>query len=277
MQNNLTSPPTLRLGIAGLGTIGLAVAKRVDAGEAGNMVVSAVSARNTQKAADNIATFAHRPGIVPIGEIGEHCDVVLECAPRSVFDVLAASAISNGCIFIPLSVGALLDRPELVDQARASGAKIVVPTGALIGLDAVKAIAQGTVTSITMVTRKPPRGLKGAPHIAATGVDLDSVSEPVKVFSGTAREAAKGFPANVNVAAALGLAGIGPDRTMVEIWADPTVQHNTHSIMAKSDSSDFTMTIQNIPTEENPPTGKITALSALATLQRLTSPLVVGT
>ncbi|MGB5213065.1 MAG: aspartate dehydrogenase [Anderseniella sp.] len=277
MQNNLTSPPTLRLGIAGLGTIGLAVAKRVDAGDAGDMVVAAVSARNTQKAADNTAAFAHRPDIVPIGEIGEHCDVVLECAPRSVFDVLAASAISNGCIFIPLSVGALLDRPELVDQARATGAKIVVPTGALIGLDAVKAIAQGNVTSITMVTRKPPRGLKGAPHITAIGVDLDRVNEPLKVFSGTAREAARGFPANVNVAAALGLAGIGPDRTMVEIWADPTVQHNTHTITAKSDSSDFTMTIQNIPTEENPPTGKITALSALATLQRLTSPLVVGT
>ena len=277
MQNNLTSPPTLRLGIAGLGTIGLAVAKRVDAGEAGDMVVSAVSARNTQKAADNISAFAHRPDIVPIGEIGEHCDVVLECAPSSVFDALASSAISNGCILIPLSVGALLDRPELVDQARATGAKIVVPTGALIGLDAVKAIAQGNVTSITMVTRKPPRGLKGAPHITAIGVDLDRVNEPLKVFSGTAREAARGFPANVNVAAALGLAGIGPDRTMVEIWADPTVQHNTHTITAKSDSSDFTMTIQNIPTEENPPTGKITALSALATLQRLTSPLVVGT
>ena len=97
------------------------------------------------------------------------------------------------------------------------------------------------------------------------------------MFTGTAREAAKGFPANVNVAAALGLAGIGPDRTMVEIWADPTVRHNTHTITAKSDSSDFTMTIQNIPSEENPPTGKITALSALATLQRLTSTLVIGT
>lgn len=277
MQDNLTAARTLRLGVAGLGTIGLAVARRVDAGEAGDMVVSAVSARDTHKAAGNVSGFVHVPDVVPIADIGEHCDVVLECAPRSVFDELAASAIANGCIFVPLSVGALLDRPELVEQARESGAKILVPTGALIGLDAVKAIAQGNVTSITMETRKPPRGLKGAPHIAATGVDLDSISEPLKVFSGTAREAAKGFPANVNVAAALGLAGIGPDRTMVEIWADPTVQHNTHSIRAKSDSSDFAMTIQNIPTEENPPTGKITALSALATLQRLTSPLVVGT
>lgn len=277
MNDTQAANRTLRLGIAGLGTIGLAVARRVDSGDAGDMVVAAVSARDTAKATANISDFAHRPDIVPIAEIGEHCDVVLECAPKAVFDMLAASAVSNGCIFIPLSVGALLDRPELVDQARASGAKIIVPTGALIGLDAVKAIAQGNVSSITMVTRKPPRGLKGAPHIAAIGVDLDTVSEPLKVFSGTAREAARGFPANVNVAAALGLAGIGPDRTMVEIWADPTVQHNTHSITAKSDSSDFTMTIQNIPSEENPPTGKITALSALATLQRLTSPLVVGT
>lgn len=277
MSDIVTPVGKMRLGIAGLGTIGLAVAKRVDAGDAGDMVVTAVSARDTQRAAENISAFVHKPEIVPVGEIGEHCDVVLECAPRAVFDALATSAISNGCIFIPLSVGALLDRPDLVDQARATGARIVVPTGALIGLDAVKAIAQGNVTSITMVTRKPPRGLKGAPHIATIGVDLDTVSEPLKVFSGTAREAAKGFPANVNVAAALGLAGIGPDRTMVEIWADPGVQHNTHTITAKSDSSDFTMTIQNIPTEENPPTGKITALSALATLQRLTTPLVVGT
>ena len=276
---NVVATPArkLRLGIAGLGTIGLNVARRVDAGEAGDMVVSAVSARDVKRAADNVSGFDHKPDVVPIGNIGEYCDVVLECAPKPVFDALAASAISNGCIFIPLSVGALLDRPDLVEQARTTGARIVVPTGALIGLDAVKAIAQGNVESITMVTRKPPRGLKGAPHIGATGVDLDTVSEPLKVFSGTAREAAKGFPANVNVAAALGLAGIGPDRTMVEIWADPTIKHNTHTITAKSDSSDFTMTIQNIPTEENPPTGKITALSALATLQRLTSPLVVGT
>jgi len=267
----------LRLGVAGLGTIGLAVARRVDAGDAGDMLVSAVSARDEGRASRNVSDFRNRPSVVPIGEIGKHCNVVLECAPKAVFDDLAASAIENGCIFIPLSVGALLDRPELVERARETGAKIVVPTGALIGLDAVKAISQGNVSSITMVTRKPPRGLKGAPHIATTGIDLDQVTEPLKVFEGTAREAARGFPANVNVAAALGLAGIGADRTMVEIWADPTVQHNTHTITAKSDSSDFTMTIQNIPTEENPPTGKITALSALATLQRLTATLVVGT
>jgi aspartate dehydrogenase len=101
--------------------------------------------------------------------------------------------------------------------------------------------------------------------------------EPKLLFSGCAREAARGFPANLNVGAALALAGIGPDRTMVEIWADPSVTHNTHTIEVKSDSSDFTMTIQNAPSAENPRTGKITALSAVAALERLTAPLTVGT
>jgi len=277
MTDGKAGAAPLRLGVAGLGTIGLAVARRVDAGEAGDMIVSAVSARDEAKAQGNISKFRHIPEIVPIDDIGRHCDVVLETAPKAVFDGLAASAIENGCIFIPLSVGALLDRPLLVDQARATGARIMVPTGAIIGLDAVKAAAQGPVSSVKLETRKPPRGLKGAPHIGATGVDLDAVTEPLKVFSGTAREAAKGFPANVNVGAALGLAGIGPDRTTVEIWADPTVKHNTHKVTVEAEASNFTMTIQNVPSEENPATGKITALSALATLQRLTAPLIVGT
>jgi aspartate dehydrogenase len=241
------------------------------------MILSAVSARDELKATRNIEAFDHPPEIVPAEELGQHADIILECAPRAVFDALARSAIDNRCIFMPLSVGALLDRPEMIEAARLAGARIIIPTGALIGLDAVNAVSQGNVTSIKMVTRKPPRGLEGATHIETTGLNLRSVHEPTMVFSGTAREAAKGFPANVNVAAALALAGIGPERTMVEVWADPTVQHNTHTITVESDASNFTMTIQNVPSEENPATGKITALSALAALKRLTATLVVGT
>jgi aspartate dehydrogenase len=127
-----------------------------------------------------------------------------------------------------------------------------------------------------MVTRKPPAGLMGAPLLAQRNISLTDLREPLLVFAGSAREAIAGFPANVNVAVALSLAGIGPDRTRVEIWADPSVTHNTHSIILTSDSSDLSMTIQNIPTPENPRTGRITALSALAALRRLTAPLVVG-
>lgn len=103
------------------------------------------------------------------------------------------------------------------------------------------------------------------------------MTEPVKVFSGTAREAAKGFPADVNVATALALAGIGPDKTAIEIWADPAVDRNVHTITVRSDASSFTMTIENMPSEENPATGRITPLSTIALPQRLIGTLAVGT
>ena len=127
-----------------------------------------------------------------------------------------------------------------------------------------------------MVTRKPVDGLKGAPFIVANNIDIDNLREPLKLFEGTAREAAKGFPANLNVAVALSLAGIGPDRTRVEIWADPTVTRNTHRIEVDSDSARFSMMIENIPSE-NPKTGRITALSVIACLRKLRASLRIGT
>jgi aspartate dehydrogenase len=166
---------------------------------------------------------------------------------------------------------------DLVERAKETGARLVLPTGALIGLDAVRAAAEGEIASVTLETRKPPRGLAGAPYLVDNDISVEHLNTAKKVFEGNAREAAKGFPANVNVAAALSLAGIGPDRTSVQIWADPEVTRNTHTIRVEADSARFTMTIENIPTEENPKTGKITALSVIATLRRLTAPLTAGT
>ena len=239
--------------------------------------VTAVSGRDREKAEANAARLSANPVVVSLGELAEHADVVIECAPAAVFDEIARPAIERGRILVPLSAGALLSRQDLIDRAGETGARIMVPTGALLGLDAVKAVAQGAVESIAMVTRKPPRGLAGAPHLVENGISMDGVTEPVKVFSGTAREAAKGFPANVNVAAALALAGIGPDKTAIEIWADSAVDRNVHTITVRSDASSFTMTIENVPSEENPATGRITPLSTVALLQRLTGTLAVGT
>ena len=154
-----------------------------------------------------------------------------------------------------LSAGALLARPELVDLAKARGGQIIVPTGALLGLDAVTAAAEGKIHSVRMITRKPPRGLAGAPYLEANGISVEGLNAPKRVFVGTAREAAAGFPANVNVAAALALAGIGPDRTMIEIWADPTVERNCHTIEVEADSARFTLTIENIPPKIPRPAG----------------------
>jgi aspartate dehydrogenase len=166
---------------------------------------------------------------------------------------------------------------SLVEGARARGARILVPTGALIGLDAVRAAAEGEIRSVTMITRKPPAGLEGAPYLVANGITLAGLTAARKVFEGSAREGAKGFPANVNVAAALSLAGIGPDRTRLEIWADPALDRNTHRIEVEADTARFGMHIESVPSQENPRTGKITALSAVAALRGLVSTLKVGT
>lgn len=267
----------LRLGIAGLGAIGLEIARSVDRGGVHGMVLSAIATRDQVKAERRLDDFNSVPALLSLSELAQAADVVVECAPAAVFLDIARPALEAGRIFMPLSVGMLLDNMDLVDLARRTGGRIIVPSGALLGLDAVKAVAHGKVHSVKMVTRKPPGGLAGAPHLEDNAISLEGISEPKMLFSGSARQAAKGFPANLNVGAALALAGIGPEKTIVEIWADPGVKHNTHTIEVRSDSSDFTMTIRNTPSEENPRTGKITALSVIAALERLTAPLVVGT
>ena len=124
---------------------------------------------------------------------------------------------------------------------------------------------------------KNPRGLAGAPYVVASGIDLDAIREPTCIFRGTARAAAKGFPANVNVAAALSLAGIGPDRTEVEIWADPTIERNIHEFDLVSDSVSFSVRTEGLPSPENPRTSAIVPLSVVATLERLAGPVRIGT
>ena len=136
---------------------------------------------------------------------------------------------------------------------------------------------RGVIHSVRMITRKPPGGLAGAPYLVKNGISVDGLNTAKLVFSGTAREAAAGFPANVNVVAALSLAGIGPDRTMIEIWADPEVSRNCHAIEVEADSARFSLKIENIPSDENPRTGRITALSVIAALRKLNASVRVGT
>lgn len=265
----------MKVAIAGLGAIGLKLAAALDAGVPGLELV-AVAARDHAKATANLKAFRTPPRIVPIAALAE-ADIVVEAAPAAVFEEIARAAIGRGRIFIPSSVGALLPRMQLVEEAKRTGARIVVPTGALLGLDAVRAAAEGKVASVTIETRKPPRGLAGAPYLDQHGIDVASITQARRVFKGNAFDAAAGFPANVNVAAALALAGIGPERTMVEIWADPAVTRNTHTIRVEAEAARLTMTIENVPSEENPRTGKITPLSVLACLKGLVSTLKVGT
>lgn len=265
----------MTVAIGGLGAIGLALARALDAGVEGLRLV-AVAARDQERARARVASFHHPPEVVALEGLAR-ADLVVEAAPAAVFEPIATAAIAAGRIFVPSSVGALLPRMHLVDRARQTGARIIVPTGALLGLDAVRAAAEGEVASVTIETRKPPAGLAGAPYLEAHGIDVSTITTATRVFQGNAFDAAQGFPANVNVAAALALAGIGPQRTMVEIWADPAVTRNTHTIRVDAAAARLTMTIENVPTAENPRTGRITALSVLACLRGLVSTLKVGT
>jgi aspartate dehydrogenase len=264
------------IAVGGFGAIGRVVARRLDQG-IGGLTLAAVAARDVARAQSVMAGFARAVPVVPLAQLWEHADVVVECAPAAVLREIAEPALAHGRIVIVLSCGALLDNFDLVDLARRHGGRIVVPTGALLGLDAVVAAAESGIQSVTMVTRKPPDGLAGAPYLETNNIDITGLSEPKRIFSGTAREAARGFPANVNVAAALALAGIGPERTAVEIWADPNIIRNVHRIEVEAEAARLSMQIENVPSAENPRTGRLTPLSVIAALKKLSSPLAVGT
>jgi aspartate dehydrogenase len=265
---------TKTVAIAGLGAIGLPLARALDARIDGLKLV-AVACRDAVKGREKLSGFIDPPPIVDLPELAE-ADIIVEAAPAALFEWIAVPVLEAGKIFIPASVGALLPRMHLTKMALATGARIIVPTGALLGLDAVRAAAEGPINSVTLETRKPPAGLAGAPYLVRNGIDVLAVTEPTVVFQGNALEAAAGFPANVNVAAALALAGVGPIRTKVRIWADPRINRNIHTVEVDAEAAYFTMTIENVPSAENPKTGQITALSMLACLRGLVSPLKVG-
>lgn len=273
MTKQNTKP--LRVGLAGLGAVGQPVARLLLEGING-LVLAAVSVRDPEKAKRTIPALGDSVAFVEPGALAGLCDVVIEGLPPSQFLAVARPTIEAGRIFMPLSVGQLLIHADLIERARETGARILPPTGALLGLDAVRAAAEGEIRSVTMVTRKPPKGLEGAPYLVEKGIRLEGLKEPLKVFDGSARDGARGFPANVNVAAALSLAGIGPDRTRLQIWADPGVDRNIHRIEVEADAARFSMQIENVPSAENPRTGKITGLSTLAALRGLVSELRVG-
>jgi aspartate dehydrogenase len=265
----------IRVAIAGLGSIGRVLARRLAEGVPGLKLACVATGDATKAMAWLDAEQIEVPLVAPAA-FPAHADLAVECAPSRMLEQICRPMLEAGKKVMVLSCGALLERPDLVQLAQANGGQIIVPTGALIGLDALSAAAEGNVRSVRMITRKPPRALAGAPYLAAHRISVDGLDEAKRVFAGTAREAAAGFPENLNVAAALSLAGIGPDATRVEIWADPAVNRNCHTIEVESEAARFSMTIENIPSE-NPRTGRITALSVLAALRKLAAPLRVGT
>lgn len=265
---------TYTVAIGGLGAIGFPVAKALDHDPQGLALV-AVAVADLTRAQAKTAMFNRPPRVVTAAELAE-ADIIVEAAPASAFEQIVLPAIERGRTVVIASVGALVSRLDLIDRARHTGARILIPSGALAGLDAVRALALDNISTLTLETRKRPEGLAGAPYLLQHGIDASAIHEATCVFRGDALKAAIGFPSNANVAAALALAGIGAQNTRVEIWADPGITRNTHTIRLEADAARITVCVESVPATGNPRTSRLAPLSVLACLRGLTSTLRAG-
>lgn len=265
----------MKLGVVGLGVIGRAVVRAADEGRV--PVEVPVAATRTPAAVESfLASLRHPPRMTDLGGVAEGADLVMEASGGDTVEAICRACFARGKDVILNSAGALLERDDLMEEARLGGARIFIPSGAIIGLDGLKGAAVGEVESVTMTTRKPPASLRGAPYIEERGIDLDAMDRPTLIFEGNPLEACRAFPANVNVSAAVSFAGVGPHRTRMRIFCDPTVDRNIHEVEAVGEFGRSFIRIENVPSE-NHRTGVLTYLSALSFLRERASTLVVGT
>jgi aspartate dehydrogenase len=266
----------MRVGIVGLGTVGRALCQAIDRGEV-SMQLAAVATRQHERAKPFLQELNHQPPLLALDALVACSELVIEAATQDALETIAPCTLRQGKDLMVLSVGGLLEHDEWVNLARQTGSRIYVPSGAIVGLDGVKGAAIGRITAVTMTSRKPPKALAGAPFVVEHQVDLDSFTAETLLFEGSARDACRGFPANVNISAALSLAGIGADQTRIRIIVVPSGTRNVHDIDVSGEFGRFSIHLENEPSEMNPRTGKLTYLSTLAMLKALANPLKVGT
>lgn len=271
---------TVGAGILGCGTIGSMLAKAIVKG----MVPNAHVVVLFDEFQDVSTRLAEALGTSPIvakdfTEILQNSDVnlVIEASAQEAAKKYVPIALESGKDVMMMSVGAFADLKfqREVESFSTKGSKVYLPSGAIGGVDAVKAGSVGGLTSATLITRKPPAALSGAP--GAEGKNLKALTTPLEIFSGSAREAVGLFPANVNVAATLSLAGLGFERTVVKIIADPSINRNIHEIVVEGRFGRFTGMIENEPSPENPKTSYMAGLSAIRRLVDITGSINVGT
>lgn len=262
------------IGIVGCGAIGKALIRAVEAGKL-SVRVAGVTSRTESSARQFLAEFRHPPAYLPVKELIDAADMIVEAAGGAAVPALAEQVFAAGKDLMVISVGALLDHPEIIENSRRTGCRLYVPSGAIAGLDGIKSAVIGEITHVTHTTRKPPVGLEGAPYLVERGISLAGLEQEKEIFSGSAREACRGFPANVNVTAAVSLAGIGPDQTRVKIFAVPGLVRNCHDIDVEGEFGKLHVHIENVPSE-NPKTGKLTALSIIRAVQDAVDPVRIG-
>lgn len=260
---------SIKIGIAGLGAIGCAVARALtnDKGIAG-YTLHAVSDPEPKAdfGVDNVS----------FEKLATSCDLIVECLPVRIVPQLAQKVFAQNKDVIFISSAALLVHPEILKWHAASSSRVYVPSGALAGLDGVRAMREMGIKQSKIASTKPPMGFSGAPYVVDNNIDLEAIKTKTCIFEGNALEASIGFPANINVAATLSLAGIGAENTRVEIWADPQAKGNAHEITVQSAYSTMTARIENMPDPANPKSSVLAAQSIVSVLRDRNSRLIVG-
>jgi len=268
----------LKIGLVGCGAIGSEIARSIDRGEIEGELV-AVCDRNQVQAEELIVSLKFKPRKTNLSELVRLSDLVVEAASQSAVPAIAKATLTEGKNLMIMSVGALADAAlfKMVKSlAKEHGSKVYLPSGAISGLDGLKSASIGKIQKVTLTTTKNPAGLEGAPYILEKHIDLKSLKEPTLIFEGTAPEAVRAFPANVNVAATLCLAA-REGEVMVRVVADPNIHVNKHEIHIQGNFGQISTVVENVPSPKNPKTSYLAALSAIATLRSIVEPVKIGT
>lgn len=267
----------MRIALIGCGFIGEAIAKGI-AQKRLNAKISCVYDVDAEKA----ERFAAKYRTKSVGFdrlLKQESDLVVEAASQGAVRTLVPRALMAKKSVMLMSAGALVDGrlfSRIKRLAERNNLKVYIPSGAIVGLDGIKS-AGSELQKVTIRTTKPPDSLKGAPFFEKSRVKLGRIQKPTVIYEGPAAEAVKLFPFNVNVAASLSLAGIGARKTGVQIVVDPNIKSNIHEIVAVGKFGVLKTRAENVPSRDNPKTSRLAALSAVATLKRITEPIQVGT
>lgn len=258
----------------GCGAIGTQIALAIDSGKIPGLLTHIYDS-SKEASLILVEKLKNKPEIVENSHLlsSYPVDIIVEAASQEAVTNVAHSVLQNKRDLMIMSVGALLDESiyDILSEACEHFNKtIFLPSGAIAGLDAIKSVAD-QLDSVTLTTTKHPRSLKGATFFETSDIDLDKIDKLTTIFEGKAREAVLLFPANINVAALLSLAGIGSEKTLVKIIADPNTTKNTHTIIAHGKFGTMNFNIENVPDETNPKTSKLAILSAIETLRKYCS------
>jgi aspartate dehydrogenase len=259
-----------RIGLLGCGAIGTEIATAIDSGKI-PATLTHVFDFSKDKSQSLVAKLKNKPVITENVSLlaAASTDIIVEAASQDAVRDNALSILQNRKDLMIMSVGALLDESILeiiVEGCKDFKRSIYLPSGAILGLDGIRSV-KDELESITLVTTKSPRSLKGAKFFETSKIDIETIKEPTTIFEGTAQDAVKLFPANINVAALLSLAGLGSLKTKVKIVADPSTDKNTHEILAQGKFGKFSIRVENVPSTNNPKTSKLAILSAIECLR----------